>query len=697
LQDARISQRSDSHRRIVHGQHQLALVAPHGVRQSDAHVFPIVEIDSTSCVVDAMTPFEMGEHLNVVEIVGDQHVLRRCGATVCGIVAFCTADGSRRFRCTLELCEEQADLTAASSEIVSDPTRIKRIVEFAAISSVCGLYDAPGWERGSARFVEAGRDSLTFALFPPPQNVTRPSFIQVSFSLFAVDCVITLRVLELDGGWIRTALPLCLRRARTFAREHELARTAHSQLQVRFRNPASGAYDEHQLTRLSVKRLTFQMNESTHVLWRGLPLDDASLRSPNGVTHLGELCVESVTPHAGGLRVDLSVLNGNAQRELTRLHAALGQPDVSVHDGSDFRSILAMYKQAGLFAPHMRRNLDPILPQVKRIWHAMHRPDLELVQTFVHGPHDHPDAALTVVRHWERAWLSQHFVSVGQHFSGGTGQLQLAVVDYIQRRADGQYYMFFVKADNKQMNAFLERFLATTGTPEATERRTVQLWRRLGTLPAWQAPRPAGFHVANMRPAQERLVSRAAERVLGVNGAGGLSFAPGEFQLSSTAAEFARVGIQRARACSIVSQGRVALWSVIEEITSQGFNLTWMLNANWLLPVHGGQDTQQDGLRMALQHILDKPAQSPTGDRFINTVAEVDPVVLQEAGFEKLADVYMYTLNRTGLNRYFHYTTDRYGEVDLRTRQRQVRRSSIPLRADAAEANPQHGDTRRVV
>jgi hypothetical protein len=344
----------------------------------------------------------------------------------------------------------------------------------------------------------------------------------------------------------------------------------------------------------------------------------------------------------------------------------------------------------------MRRNLDPIMPQVKRLWHAMHRPGLELVQTYVHGPQERPEAALTVVRHWERAWLSQHFVSVGQHFSGGTGQLQLAVVDYIQRRADGQYYMFFVKADNKQMNAFLERFLATTGTPEATERKTVQLWRRLGSLPAWRAPRPDGFRVARMRAAQEVLVSRAAERVLGINGAGALSFVPGDFHLPTTAKTFAEVGITRGRVSSVIRRGRVALWSVIEEITSQGFNLTWMLNANWLLPVHADQDIDQDGLRMALQHILDKPSQSPTDDRFINTVADVDPAPLAEAGFEKLADVYMYTLNRSGLNRYFHYTTDRYGEVDLRTRQRQVRRSSIPPRLDA-ELDPQHADTRRVV
>jgi hypothetical protein len=686
---SRIVDHPDSHRRrAISGPHQLALVAPHGVQQSDAHVFPIVEIDASSCVVDATTPFELGQQLSVVEIVGDQQVLRRCTAVVCAINAFCTADGSRRFRCTLDLHDELTSLAGESSEIVSDPTRLRRVVEFAALSSVCGLYDVPGWHRGTARFVEANRDSLMFALFPVPEGGPGPQFIKVSFSLFGVESMMTLRVLELNGAWIRTALPLCLRRSRSFAREQDLPHGAQSQMLIRFRNPVSGDYDEHLLSRVSIKKLAFELDAPKHLLWQGLPLENASLHWPDGDTQLGELRVETIAAHGSRKRVEVSVLSASGQQELTRLVSKL-HPSVSVHDGSNFRTFLTMYKQAGLFAPHMRSNLDPILPQAKRLWHAMHQPGLEVVQTFVHGPQDAPDAALTVVRHWEHAWLSQHFVSVGQQFSGGTGQLQLAVLDYIQRRPDGQYYMFFVKSDNRQMNAFLERFLATTGTPEATERRTIQFWRRLGSLPAWQTETRNGLRVHDMRPAQEKLVSRGAERVLGIHGTNGLSLVPGEFHLPNTAKRFAQVGITRGRHCSVVSQGRVALWSIVEEITSQGFNLTWMLNASWLLPVHAGNDPERHGLRLALQHILQKPAQSPTGDMFINTVEEADAAVLEEAGFEKLADVHMYTLNRAGLNRYFQYTSDRYSEVDLRTQQRRVRRSGIQVRSGAAETAAQ--------
>jgi hypothetical protein len=62
---------------------------------------------------------------------------------------------------------------------------------------------------------------------------------------------------------------------------------------------------------------------------------------------------------------------------------------------------------------------------------------------------------------------------------------------------------------------------------------------------------------------------------------------------------------------------------------------------------------------------------------FLNTAEGIDGSVLEEAGFEELAETYMYTMNRAGLNRYFYYTSDRYGEVDVRTQQRELRRSSM--------------------
>jgi hypothetical protein len=228
------------------------------------------------------------------------------------------------------------------------------------------------------------------------------------------------------------------------------------------------------------------------------------------------------------------------------------------------------------------------------------------------------------------------------------------------------------------MNAFYERFFATTGTPEAIERRTVSLWCKPGelSLPVEVAPDPKR-KIRSLRAPLEPVVSRAAERRLGSQGAAALSFLPGEFSLPEVSSGFAKVGLKRKRVSEVVSYAGTPLYALIEEVTSPGLNFTWMLNATWILPVHTELDPTHDGLRAGVARILEKPAQTPTGDVFLNVVDGVEPAVLEQFGFEKLADTYMYTMNRAGLNRYFYYTSDRYGEVDVRTQQRELRRSGM--------------------
>jgi hypothetical protein len=312
------------------------------------------------------------------------------------------------------------------------------------------------------------------------------------------------------------------------------------------------------------------------------------------------------------------------------------------------------------------------------VWHALHQAGTELVQTFVHGPPDAPDGAGSVLRAWEHGWVAQHVVNVSHQFNGAAGHVLIALFDFVQRRPDGQHLVFFVKSDNRQMNSFHERFLATSGTSEASERRTVQFWQFRGGQP--ESALESGYRISSMRRAQEPLVAHAAERVFGEHGSAALSFIPGEFSIPDTMQRYARLGVTRKRVASIVSAPRAApVWAVIEEITSQGVNFTWMLNANWLFPIHGALDRDHRGLRAALGHILGKPRQSPTGDVFVNTVGDVDAQVLESAGFEKLGDIYMYSMNRTGINRFFYYISDRYGEMDARTQQRQARRSGIRL------------------
>ena len=677
LTNARVIPKHGSPPPITSRHKHLSLVTPVGTRGSggsDANVFPVVELDSDSCVVDVSTPFELGQFLPVVEIVGDSHVLRRCAASVFDVVPWCTPSGSRRFRCMLRLSENSAAQGSDLLEVVDDPTRVRRVLEFAAMSGTLGWFETPTAERGEARFVATERDALELVLYPPRAPASS-RFIKIGFSLFACEYEAIVRVLQESQSHVRTAFPLNVRRGRSFRQEHRSARSP-DDLRISFRNPVTGRPSEHPVTELSLHKLECDVVSDSELLWEGLPLDDAHLHDGERDIRLGEVRITSLVPHGHSRRVEIAI--PQTHKELTSLIHSVAHPEVSQHDGHNFRNMLGIYKQAGLFAPHMRENLDPIVPQAKRVWHAIHHAGSDLVQTFVHGPADAPDGAGSILRAWEHGWVVQHLVNVSQQFNGAAGHVIIAMFDFVQRRPDGQHLVFFVKSDNRQMNSFHDRFMATSGTSEAAERRTVQFWKR---------PEGAGllaldpdFRIGSMRRAHEPLVAHAAERVFGEHGSAALSFTPGEFQIPDTTQRFARAGVTRKRVASIVSAPRVPpLWAVIEEVTSQGVNFTWMLNASWLFPIHGALDRDHRGLRAALAHIVNKPGQSPTGDVFVNTAGDVDPLVLESAGFEKLADIYMYAMNRTGINRFYYYISDRYGEMDARTQQRQARRSGIRL------------------
>ncbi|HKU37997.1 MAG TPA: hypothetical protein VJR89_07620 [Polyangiales bacterium] len=653
-------------------------MTPVGSLGGDSNIFPVVALDADSCVIDVSTPFELGEYLSRIEIVSPRNLLRRCAASVVELVPWCTPEGGRRFECKLRLSESHTD-GSELLETVHEPARVRRVLEFAAMSNVQGWFESPGMDRGELRFLEAERDALSLVLYParPPSS---SRFIKLGFALFGVDYECSVRVLQEAPTHVRTAFPLNLRRGRAFQRQHRIARTGHD-LRVSFRNPVSGTTSEHTVITVSSQQLSCEIVSESELLWDGMPLDEAYLSSPEHQIRLGEVRVEGLAPYRAVRQMNLKISDPRTRAELTQFLSSAVHPAVSLHDGENFRGMLGIYKEAGLFAPHMRENLEPIVTQAKRVWHTMHQPRVDVIQTFVHGPPAAPDGAGSVLRAWDRGWVAQHVVSVSQQFNGAAGHVMNAMVDFLVREQDGQNMVFFVKSDNRGMNAFLERFLATTGSSEIGERRNLGFWRRSGDQP--ELPQlQTGCRVHVLRENQERMVQHAAQRVLGAHGSAALSFTPGELGIPEASRRFAALDLVRERVSSIISAKRgTPLWAVVEEITSLGVNFTWMLNACWLFPIHGAVAENDMGLRTALRHIIEKPKQSPTGDTFVNSAGPIDEQLMAETGFEKLADIYMYTLNRTGIHRLYYYLADRYGEVDARTQQRQARRSGIRLKS----------------
>jgi len=302
-----------------------------------------------------------------------------------------------------------------------------------------------------------------------------------------------------------------------------------------------------------------------------------------------------------------------------------------------------------------------------------------MIRTFVNGPKGKPDAAVTVLRAWEAGWVLQHYVDASSEKLGATSRLQFAYLDHLIPRPDGRYMVFFVKDDNTIMNAYLRRFFETTGTAEALSCTMVELWIRAGGI----EPLPVAEHDAaltlTVEPCtvdDELAVSNAARREFGVHAAAAVSMVPGQLLLPDTSERFERAGLERSRDCTLIKRaGRIA-YALLEERASPGINLTWMLNATWIIPVHPELDGDGHALSYALQRITELPAQSITGERFLNLPPGLDAAVLARHGFACEARLRFYVLNRAGLHRLFHYTAVRWGELEAMVLRRERKRKA---------------------
>jgi hypothetical protein len=313
----------------------------------------------------------------------------------------------------------------------------------------------------------------------------------------------------------------------------------------------------------------------------------------------------------------------------------------------------------------MMRNLWALAPTAAAGWRHLHGKKSDVAWTFYYRAGGALAAAITSLHAWERTWFTQHFGAVSTVGGRANGALALANVEHVLSRRDAHYMAFFVNAANTAMNAFQERFLDLTGTAEAVARTTVELWIASAAV---AAPLPGG----GLRPpgrAERLMVCRGAERALGPFAARALSFTPDELSLPTTSGSFARAGLERWRNTEVaLDPGGTPAWALFQEHTSAGINLTWMLNAWWLLPVHPEGDRNGAALRAALVQVLGAPSPTPTGDRFLITdPATVPAAALQAAGFERLLRAHLYVLTRSGVHRYYHYLADRYGEVGIKT------------------------------
>jgi hypothetical protein len=251
---------------------------------------------------------------------------------------------------------------------------------------------------------------------------------------------------------------------------------------------------------------------------------------------------------------------------------------------------------------------------------------------------------------------------------GAAAALQLASLEMVMPRADGHYTCFFVKAENVRMNSSLERFFRVGGTSEVASRLDLARW----ALPDSALARPARYPRSRLELIQgtrERFASRVATRVLGPIAAGALSMVPGALTLRRTSRSFQTVGLERRRAVfALANRGRTTA-ILLEEQASPGVSLPGMLDTWWILPVDANSDMDPSTIARAADEI----ARRPGSPKLLLLPRSAPDEPLRAAGYTKLVDAYLYSLNRAGIYRYHAELTRRCGALLAAMNLRQAR------------------------
>lgn len=667
----------------------LVVLLPVSAGTAEVHIFPVLAVGSRECVFESCAPFEPGTELGDVKLVGGRRLLRQSSALIVEVEPWRTADGAQRFRSRLVFDDGPPRASGSDADLVAEPAQIKHVLELATMMQVTTWFDVPGKQRQSVRLVRLDEHSLVatgLRGFEMPWRSGAPtqpaSYVRVGFDAFGRSYEMDVRVLSVSDAQLELSLPLFFKRRRR-RREERTIVPPDRDIVVAFTNPSNGTRSVRRLLDLSFGGLSFQLIPGDEPFWRGMPLDDVEVRVDGRRIRLGELDIRALGEGNGGrggtVHAEYRSDDASDQPDVVALIAQLRHPEVVPHDGEDLPGLLDVYGRAGLLAPFITRNIEPVRDAIADTWRRMHDAKNGLAFSLVYESAGKPQATATGVHAWDRTWLAQHFGAIATGAGQASGAVHVAYLDHVLPRPEAHYLIFFVKADNAIMNSFQERFLSITGSPEAVSRITLDYWiHDSGADPV--AAQPAaprnGVDVQLLPRESEPLVARAAERLIGTIPARALALVPGGFGLPETEKHFAKVGLTRRRTSYLVTRNGVPASALFYEHTSPGVNFTWMLNAWWLLPIHPHLDEGGEVTGRAAEAMLREPPVTAAGDRFLITVSGTPgEATLERYGWKKIAPVHLFVLNRSGLHRYMGYISDRYGELGARTARRRAMRA----------------------
>jgi hypothetical protein len=337
----------------------------------------------------------------------------------------------------------------------------------------------------------------------------------------------------------------------------------------------------------------------------------------------------------------------------------------AAHGAVDFPDLLACYQRTGLLPETLLQKLRPELPHVAETWRRLNAPSSEVGFTLVvRGPKGQVGGAISGVRPWEQAWLIQHLAADFAAGAGVSSALTCAVCDFIRERPEMQYTLFFVDTNNRLMNAYQEKFFSRWEDSRSVGRILVTYWI-FARRPATPPPADSAITVRTASTDDEPLVAWGAKQALGELAASALSLTPGSITLPQASRAFACADLARSRSALVVANaGGPPAVALVRETSSIGVNLTGVLDAHWLVPLEAplGEDAAAAAASACTASV-------PEGGALL-VPHGVCTRALQERGFCRLLDYYLYVLDRAGLARYEEYMRSRYSALRERLKRR---------------------------
>jgi hypothetical protein len=632
----------------------LLLACPVGAL--DLQVFPVVALEPSACVVESSTALPVGHVLPYVELVGDLGVLRVARASVVHVSPWWSDRGTERFRIRCEL-EARPVVPTWEYDVVDDPATVDHVLDLAAML-------ARPLRRDHQEVARLERIT-TDAMFVDTDLDLRGS-TPLNFELFGLlyELVVRPRTPR------ELTRPLLLRRRR-FRSEARAPVDPAIALSLEFRHPVDDEMLDLAVVDLSQGGVAFRASDV--LLWEGMPIRGARLRSEVGRIDLGMLEVRGVSAN----RAHARILDDRALGDVRFGHllARLRHPELAPHDGATFDAQLSLYREAGLVMPYMADRLAHTKERAVHAWRVAHASAPDQAFSFARYEEGEAVASVSALQAWDRTWLAQHLAARRNRRGCSPGELFLAALDHLVLRPDCRRMVFFTTVANAKMNGIQERFRTLTGTPEALAQFRVRAW----------LVQPHGASGEWTRSATEsdlRTLENAARRELGDLPMRALSFDAEHARLERLGAAFDRVGLRRGRRIDVVESAEgIARFALITERCEPGLCVPGLVDATWVLPLHldrtgdprGPTDNRGDrGARDARARLVDAIHALPldTFDRQrLLLVPNTTEAPTPDA--EHAFDANVYVFNRAGLRRYVAFLTEAFGEIGARARARE--------------------------